>query len=253
MPHAKLTQPFVKNAKPEPGADRTIWWDESEDGFGLQVTANGAKSFVYQYRVGGVSRMKLDGKFLRLEAEREAKNGSGNKAKHQRELASPLESARREAAKVKAALIDGRDPLGECRKAAAATTSTLQAIATEYMRRDGKKLRSHYERQRIIDRYLLPVLGPRQIDDIRRIDVVRLLDKIEDENGPVMADAVLAILRKLFNWHAARSADFRTPLVKGMGRAASSKDRARERILTDAELRAFWRTAETFPGAYGTW
>lgn len=250
MPHAKLSQPFIKNAKAEPGAERTIWWDDGEEGFGLQVTASGHKSFVYQYRVRGVSRrMKLDGKFLRLEAEREAKNGG--KDKHQRETASPLETARREVAKVKAALIDGRDPLTECRKKAAAAASTLQAIAQEYMKRDGKKLRTEYERQRIIDRYMLPSLGSRQIDDIRRIDVVRLLDKIEDENGPVMADHVLAILRKLFNWHAARSEDFRTPLVKGMNRAASSTDRARARILSDAELRAFWKAAQAFPGAYG--
>ncbi len=66
-----------------------------------------------------------------------------------------------------------------------------------------------------------------------------------------MADHASAILRKLFNWHAARSEDFRTPLVKGMNRAASSKDRARARILSDAELRAFWKAAEAFPGAYG--
>ena len=72
-----------------------------------------------------------------------------------------------------------------------------------------------------------PKLGTRQIDEIKRADVVRLLDHIEDANGPVQADHVLAILRKLFDWHAARSDDFRSPLVKGMGRAAPAKDRAR--------------------------
>jgi integrase len=258
MPHARLTAPFVKNAKAEPGADRTIWWDENEEGFGLQVTANGAKSFVFQYRAAGVSRrMKLDGKFLRLEAERDAKNGG--KHKPQRGLASALESARREAAKIKSALIDGRDPLAECRKAAGVTTNTLEAIAQDYMKRDGRKLRSHAERQRVLEKYVYPFsptkhapkLGSRQIDDIKRADVVRMLDHIEDAHGPVQADHVLAILRKLFNWCAARSDDFRSPLVKGMGRAASSKDRARTRILSDVELRTFWKAAETFPGAFG--
>ena len=105
------------------------------------------------------------------------------------------------------------------------------------MERDGKKLRSRRERNRILKKYIYPKLGSRQIDDIRRKDVVELLDRIEDESGPVMADHVLAILRKVLNWHAARSDEFRSPLVKGMTRAAPAKERARTRILGDAELR----------------
>src|SRR5262245_22742796 len=65
------------------------------------------------------------------------------------------------------------------------------------------------------------------------------------------ADHILAILRKVLNGHAARSDDFKNPL-QGMNRAAPTMERAsRTRILQDAELRAFWRATETFPGAYG--
>jgi integrase len=67
----------------------------------------------------------------------------------------------------------------------------------------------------------------------------------------VQADAVLAAVRKLFNWHAARTEEFETPIVKGMSRAAPAKERARERTLEDLEIRAFWRAAEAFPGPYG--
>jgi integrase len=114
-----------------------------------------------------------------------------------------------------------------------------------------KKLRSYKERRRILEKYVWPRLGSRQIDDIRRVDVIRLLDKIDDENGPVMADHVLAILRRLMSWHAARAEDFRTPLVKGMGRAAPARERARQRILSDQELRAVWRAAEASETVYG--
>jgi integrase len=58
-----------------------------------------------------------------------------------------------------------------------------------------------------------------------------------------MAHVTLAYLSKLFNWHAARNDDFRTPIVRGMGRV-KPKDRERKRILTDDELRAVWRAAE---------
>src|SRR5262249_14499668 len=160
------------------GAERTIWWDAGKghvEGFGLQVTRSGAKSFVFQYRTrkGSISRrMKLDGKFLQLEAERESKNGN---SKHERETGSPLDNAKAEAIAVKNAISNGRDPLDECQTKAASATNTLQTIAEDYMKREGKKLRSRYERERILKKYIYPKLGSRQIYEIRRHDVVTLM------------------------------------------------------------------------------
>jgi integrase len=52
------------------------------------------------------------------------------------------------------------------------------------------------------------------------------------------------------NWHASRSDEFRSPIVRGMART-SSKERARARVLTDDELRAVWKTAEAISGPFG--
>jgi hypothetical protein len=62
------------------------------------------------------------------------------------------------------------------------------------MKRDGDKLRSARERRAIFERLVLPVLGARQIDAVKRSEIVRLLDKIEDESGPHTAHLVLAIM-----------------------------------------------------------
>jgi hypothetical protein len=78
------------------------------------------------------------------------------------------------------------------------------------------------------------------IDDLKRSHIVKLCDKIADTNGEVMADRTLAYLRKMLNWHAIRSDGYVSPIVKGMMRAGG---RSRERILTDAELRAVWQAA----------
>jgi integrase len=51
------------------------------------------------------------------------------------------------------------------------------------------------------------------------------------------------------NWHSARSDDFRSPIVRGMARTRP-RERARERVLTDDELRAVWRVAES-AGQFG--
>ena len=128
-------------------------------------------------------------------------------------------------------------------KAAAAARDTLQAICAEYQKRDGKNLRTADVRAGNLERLVYPTLGARQIDGIKRSEIIRLLDKIEDENGPRQADIMLALLRRIMNWHASRSDEFRSPIVRGMGRC-KPKERERSRILSDDELRAVWSTAD---------
>ena len=66
-----------------------------------------------------------------------------------------------------------------------------------------------------------------------------------------MADHVLAYLRRVMTWHASRSDDFRSPIVRGMARTRPSQ-RRRQRVLSDDELKAVWRAAEASQNAFGT-
>jgi hypothetical protein len=43
--NAKLTPTFVQKATAEPGAERTVYWDDTMPGFGLAVTKGGHRSF----------------------------------------------------------------------------------------------------------------------------------------------------------------------------------------------------------------
>jgi integrase len=100
-------------------------------------------------------------------------------------------------------------------------------------------LRSASHWQTHLKRQVFPALGTKPISEIRRKDIVSLLDTVEDERGPGSATNTLAIIRMVMNWYAARSDDFRSPIVPGMARRKASEN-ARKRILTDAELRAVW-------------
>jgi integrase len=216
----KLTPAFVANPPPPADGDRVFYWDAGQAGFGLMVTAGGHKSFVCQYRSGKQSRR------LHLKA------------------GLTLTAARREAKAIVGRVAKGGDPLTEKRKAAAASGNTFRAIAESFLQREGHKLRSADERRKIFDRLVYPKLGATPINEIRRSDIVRLLDAIEDERGPSMAHLTLAYLSRVFTWHASRDDDFRSPVVRGMGRI-NAKERARKRVLSDDELRAIWRAAET--------
>lgn len=93
----------------------------------------------------------------------------------------------------------------------------------------------------------LPVFGEGRL---RRSHVVDMLDAIEDENGPVMADRTLAYLRKAFNWFQAREEDFTNPIVKGIRQVGTN---SRDRVLADDQLRDLWAAldvVENVPACY---
>jgi integrase len=222
----KLTPSFVQKARAEPPSERALFWDKDMPGFGLLVTASGHRSYVVQYRFRGRSRRMTINGVLGLAA------------------------ARKQARVLLGEVAQDRDPLQEQRNAASLAEDTLKTIAEAYLARDGKKLRTLGDRRATLERLVYPRLGSQPISAIRRSDIVRLLDRIEDESGPVMADRALAYIRKIMNWHASRSDEFRSPIVRGMART-SSKARERERILNDDELRAVWRAAEATAGPFG--
>src|SRR6516165_6442823 len=206
-----LTDRFCERAKPAQGQTQTDYFDEQVSGLALRV-AVGHKAWSFHFTSPG------DGKRARLTF------GSYP--------ATSLGAARTRAIETKALVEAGKDPR-------AAEADTLEAICEEYIRREGKRLRSLEWRKGVLERHVYPTLGTRPIAEIQRSEIVRLLDKIEDRSGATMADRTLAVIRKIMNWHASRSDDFRSPIVKGMARTKPS-ELARERVLTDDELRKIW-------------
>jgi integrase len=68
-----------------------------------------------------------------------------------------------------------------------------------------------------------------------------MLDKVEDEAGPVQADRVRAYLRKALSWYAERDDEFNlNAAIVRVGARANPKERARTRVLSDDELRVAW-------------
>jgi len=206
-----LTDRFCERAKPAQGQTQTDYFDEQVSGLALRV-AEGHKAWSFHFTSPG------NGKRARLTF------GSYP--------ATSLGAARTRATEARALVEEGKDPRS-------AEADTLQAICEEYLRREGKRLRSLDWRRGVLERHIYPTLGHRPIAEIQRSEIVRLLDKIEDRSGATMADRTLAVVRKIMNWHASRSDDFRSPIVKGMARTKPS-ELARERVLTDDELRKIW-------------
>jgi len=219
MPQRQLTYRFCAGAKPREGEIQTDYFDTQISGLALRVS-EGRKSWTFHYTFGGKRRRLTFGAYPSIS----------------------LGAARTRADEAKAAIAEGHDPI-------LAATETLQHVCELYLARDGAKLRTAEWRKGVLDRHVYPTLGSRPISEIKRSEIVRLLDRIEEGSGPAMATQTLAIIRKVMNWHASRSDDFLSPVVRGMAR---TQEMARDRILTDDEIHKVWRTAEGC-GVYGSY
>ena len=167
------------------------------------------------------------------------------------------DQARKKALKVAGTVRDGGLPISAGALAAKrrqAAGHTVDGLLDNFITRHVRpNLRSADEVERTFRVYVRPRIGNKPIYDLHRRDIVELLDSIEDNNGPVMCDRVLAHLRKAFNWHAARDDQFTPPVVRGMART-KPKERARSRILSDQEIRDVWQAldqlVEAAPNCY---
>ncbi|NRG17570.1 tyrosine-type recombinase/integrase [Rhizobiales bacterium] len=84
-------------------------------------------------------------------------------------------------------------------------------------------------------------LFSRPIDQIKRADVVRVLDTIIAGGAPTRANRALAAIKKLMNWCIDRGMIETSPVAH---LKPPTKETARERVLNDAELKTCWRMAE---------
>jgi integrase len=233
----KLSEDTVKNLTvPERGnrvtyfAGDTIQGATAPRGFGVRVTAGGARAFVLNYRVAGVERRYTIGASPDWSVLRAVR--------HARDL-------RREVDK-------GEDPVA-ARLAAKVPEPTVKTVADVLddfaVRHLRKNLRSGARVEKALNDLVKPVIGTTGIYALRRIAIAEMLDGIEEKRGPVAADRTLAYVRKALNWYATRDGEFNSPIVRGMART-NPKERERERVLGDEEIRDLWAALDQMTG-YG--
>jgi integrase len=204
---------------------RDLHYDAVVPGLAVRVTDRGAKSFV------------LVGRFP----------GSTNPTARAigRVGAVTLLDARTRAREWLAQLAAGIDP---ATIRADRNAETFRSVDEDFQRRDGAKLRSAGWRMSLLARAVFPVIGDRPVADLRRSEIVALLDAVEDERGLVMRNRTLALVRRILNWYASRSDDYVSPIagVRGLARP----EQARDRVLSDPELKALW-AASLKSGVFG--
>jgi integrase len=229
-----LTDITIQNLKPRPKPYETP--DPGARGLRVAVYPTGRKSYIVRFR-----------------------NGAGRTRKLTLAPGITLAAARKLAADAMLEVAQGRDPstAKQAAKASAIAATkkstdggdTVERWAATFITRHAEKKRTSTERQirHVFDDVVVPAWKGRTVHDIKRRDIIDLIEGLA-EAKPVMANRVHAWLSKFFKWLASRDVIEASPCI-GVERPAS--ERARDRVLSDAEIKAVWKAADAIGGSAG--
>jgi integrase len=94
--------------------------------------------------------------------------------------------------------------------------------------------RNWRETERILNREFVATHGQRDIRQIKRHDVLEIMDAALERGASYQANRILATIRKLFNWCLERGIIEATPIA---GLKAPTRELSRDRVLDDSEIR----------------
>jgi integrase len=213
-----------------PGTAEVMLWDDKIAGFGLKVTPKGAKTYLFQYRIGG-----RVGKTRRVTI---GKHG-----------ALTPDAARKEAERLAVLVSQGADPQQQKQdNARKAVDLAFKGYAQTFVD-DCLKVRwktSHKDGEALLRLYAIPVLGAKPLHEVKRADIRAVLQKAK---GKVATSRNLfAVLRRLFRW-AVSEGDLEVSPLTGM--EPPPLPLKRDRVLSDQELKLAWQASADLGYPFG--
>ena len=214
-------------------------WDNDPIGFGVRVTPSGAKSYIFQFRMGGRGspvRRETIGRVEKM-SPKQARDRAHQLAHLARTGTDPIDKKHADRkAKTEAKL--------------SAEQLAFDAYCQRYIDKRVKpeRLASLGNIDMVFRLHAIPQLKSKPLSDIAKRDLVAVLDAIPGTSLALRRSA-FAILNRMMNWAVERG-DIASNPMSGMKRppAVSSRDR----VLTDEELALALRAAAQMNGLFGT-
>ena len=233
-----LTDRLIKSRRPAHKGSRDEYRDAIVPGLALRVTDHGHKSFVLVARYPS-------------HPENPTRRALGDYG------AITLEQARWKAREWLELIQKGVDPKVEEAREKAATqrrqVNSFAMVAGEFLERHAAGLKKSAEAKRIIEGEFVRRWGARPMTDIMPEEVAAAIRAIVKRGSPYQAHNALGYIRSLYNW-AIGTHEFgvaSSPVERLKPKALIGQREARDRILTDEELRAVWNVAGEMAYPYG--
>lgn len=207
----RLSEKAIKRL-PFPQRRNKIHYDEEVPGFGLRLTKAGARAFVVNYRVNGHERRLTIGPWPAWSAT----------------------AARERAKELRRQIELGEDPLGV--KQPRRNDPTFGDLVEQYLTVEARRRKGIAEYERILRRDALPAWKNFRAADIRRRDVIALIEE-KAQTAPIAANRLFELLRRVFNFGIRRDILEANPcaLVRKPG-----EERSKDRVLPGDEIRTLW-------------
>jgi integrase len=219
----RFTDAYVRRLQLGPGENDRIYWDPELPGFGVRLRST-KSTYLIQYRFQKFTQRESLGDVRKLN----------------------LEEARKVARQFFAKLELGMDPREEKRKAeelAEAAKLTFKTVADLYLKAKENKIRaSTYAAAKAYFEVKWAPLHRKPISTIDRKMVAEQMRRIIDAHGPTSAARARSNLSALFAWAMREGMVERNPVI-GTNNPIEGKQ-ARDRILSDEELRIVWRNCQ---------
>jgi integrase len=231
-----LTDLQIEKQLPDP-TKRLEVPDGRVAGLYLVVQPSGAKSWALRYRIAGVPKKFTIGSYP----------------------ATGLATARKRALRALVEVGEGTDPSAkkkadrEALKAASSTADRVENVVEAYVKDYlAKKAKPSWakEAERLLRIEILSKFGKKRLGDLTDDDVYKLLKDIA-ERAPITANRTFAVFRKLCHWAMSRDAGRLIKTSPCDGVEMPTEERARERVLDDAEIKLAWQAFESIGWPFG--
>lgn len=241
MPKRTLNDRVLRSLKPAERGKLYDVMDAVVPGFGVRVSETGRKTFILIARFPGNAATGVPNPTRRAIGEYGALT---------------LEQARGRAREWLELIRRGRDPRNEQERARSAELrqgrNTFAVVAEDFINEKLSNERKGGEVARDIRREFIPTWGKRPIVEITPYDVRAVVKAVKDRGKPYQAHNLLGYARRLFAWAIDQHVYGldSSPCDRLKPRAIIGDRRPRSRVLSDGELRAFWRACRRLPHPY---
>jgi integrase len=231
-----FTDRFLKSVKPTALGKRAIFFDAQVPGFGIRVTER--------------SNDECKGSFVLVTRYPGSPNPSPRRIGDYPVMT--LAEARDIAREWRRDIAKGIDPKEKAAEAAREQqrlrANTFGAAFADYAEERLRTLRTGAAVEAQVRKHIFPTLESRPLRELKRAEIFALLKQVK-KNAPIGVNRVTAYVKKFFLWAIENDLVDDSPAAS-IKRPASEKDRARDRVLNDWEIRAFWLACSEM-GAFG--
>lgn len=213
---SNFTDTYIKSLK----AKVSRYEEYEGGGFGIRITPNGIKSWIYRYKINGKTDKLTLGHYPTMS----------------------LANAKKRFVELSGLRREGHTPKQVIERETLRESNTVAKLVAEWYKNYAEKNRKKPRQiKQQIEADIIPMLGHLALEKIQTIDIAKALDKIVERGAPIHANRVLSTIKQAFNYGVSRGSLQYNPASNIRTRDIGGIEKSRDRVLSLEEIKKIWR------------